>query len=105
MASTINETQPGASQIDPLDHLEARIQKAVALVIRLRQEKDALETAAAEEKASLDKSVDALRVSLEEVRNANAELAMELDILREEKQQVRTRLEKLLGHIDTLDAV
>jgi len=56
--------------------------------------------AAAAEKASLEKNIDALRVSLEEVRNANVAFANELDAMREEKQQVRTRLEILLEHID-----
>jgi FtsZ-binding cell division protein ZapB len=78
---------------DPLDHLEERIQKAVALVSRLR-----------DEKLSSEKVVDALRVDLEEAQNANAKLAAEAEALREERQVVRTRLEKLLGHIDQLGA-
>ncbi len=78
---------------DPLDHLEERIQKAVALVTRLR-----------DEKLSTEKVVDALRVDLEEAQNANAKLAAEAETLREERQLVRTRLEKLLGHIDQLGA-
>jgi FtsZ-binding cell division protein ZapB len=78
---------------DPLDHLEERIQKAVALVSRLR-----------DEKLSGEKVVDALRVDLEEAQNANAKLATEVEALREERQLVRTRLEKLLGHIDELGA-
>jgi FtsZ-binding cell division protein ZapB len=78
---------------DPLDHLEERIQKAVALVSRLR-----------DEKLSAEKVVDALRVDLEEAQNANAKLAAEAEALRQERQLVRTRLEKLLGHIDQLGA-
>jgi FtsZ-binding cell division protein ZapB len=78
---------------DPLDHLEERIQKAVALVSRLR-----------DEKLSTEKVVDALRVDLEEAQNANAKLAAEAEALRQERQLVRTRLEKLLGHIDQLGA-
>jgi len=86
MATTVKET-------DPLDHLEERIQKAVALVNRLRDDKEA--TA---------KVCDALRVDLEESQNANARLSAELETLREERRQVRARLEKLLGHIDELGA-
>jgi len=86
MAPTVKET-------DPLDHLEERIQKAVALVNRLRDDKEA--TA---------KVCDALRVDLEESQNANARLSAELETLREERRQVRARLEKLLGHIDELGA-
>jgi FtsZ-binding cell division protein ZapB len=78
---------------DPLDHLEERIQKAVALVSRLR-----------DEKLSNEKVVDALRVDLEEAQNTNTRLAAEVEALRQERQLVRTRLEKLLGHIDQLGA-
>jgi FtsZ-binding cell division protein ZapB len=64
-------------EVDSLGHLEERIQKAVALVIRLRQE-------------------------LAESQNTNAHLAAEIEELRSERQQVRGRIEKLLGHIDQL---
>jgi FtsZ-binding cell division protein ZapB len=82
---------PIAKETDPLDHLEERIQKAVDLVHRLRSEKEAGA-----------KVADALRVDLEEAQNANAKLAAEIEAMREERLQVRTRLEKLLGHIDQL---
>jgi len=74
MATTVKE-------IDPLDHLEERIQKAVALVHRLRDDNEAAQKSAADDRL-------------------NAEIAS----LREERQQVRARLEKLLGHIDQLGA-
>jgi hypothetical protein len=47
---------------------------------------------------------DALRVDLEEAKNTNTRLTAEIASLREERQQVRARLEKLLGHIDQLGA-
>jgi FtsZ-binding cell division protein ZapB len=71
-------------EVDSLGHLEERIQKAVALVIRLRQEKEA-----------------ALK-ELSESQDANALLSLEIEELRSERQQVRGRIEKLLGHIDQL---
>jgi FtsZ-binding cell division protein ZapB len=71
-------------EVDSLGHLEERIQKAVALVIRLRQEKEA-----------------ALK-ELAESQNTNAQLAVEIEELRSERKQVRARIEKLLGHIDQL---
>lgn len=71
-------------EIDSLGHLEERIQKAVALVIRLRQEKEA-----------------ALK-ELAESQSTNAQLAVEIEELRSERKQVRARIEKLLGHIDQL---
>jgi FtsZ-binding cell division protein ZapB len=80
-------------EIDTLSHLEERIQKAVALVHRLRQEKDA----ALKELASSQAASD-------ELREANAGLTGELEALRAERHQVRNRIEKLLGHIDQLGA-
>jgi len=104
MATTVKE-------IDPLDHLEERIQKAVALVHRLRDDNEAALKSAAEdrelfamEKADATKVADALRVDLEEAKNTNTRLNAEIASLREERQQVRARLEKLLGHIDQLGA-
>jgi hypothetical protein len=73
-------------EIDALTHLEDRIQKAVALVNRLRQEKDL-----------------ALK-ELAESQNTNSRLAGEIEALRTERHEVRNRIEKLLGHIDQLTA-
>ena len=104
MATTVKE-------IDPLDHLEERIQKAVALVHRLRDDNEAAQKSAADdrelfamERADAAKVADALRVDLEEAKNTNTRLNAEISSLREERQQVRARLEKLLGHIDQLGA-
>jgi uncharacterized membrane protein len=73
-------------ETDSLAGLEERVQKAVALVQRLRQEKDAALKELADTK---------LEVS---------QLSDELDGLRAERKQVRARIEKLLGHIDQLGA-
>jgi uncharacterized coiled-coil DUF342 family protein len=97
MAPTLKET-------DPLDHLEERIQKAVALVSRLREEKESAVRSAAQEREAAARIADALRVDLEEAQNANAQLSADIEAMRAERQQVRTRLEKLLGHIDQLGA-
>ncbi|HEX4135038.1 MAG TPA: cell division protein ZapB [Bryobacteraceae bacterium] len=80
-------------EIDSLSHLEERIQKAVALVNRLRQEKD----------AAL-KELSATQAAFAESQSANAHLAAEVEALRTERHQVRNRIEKLLGHIDQLGA-
>lgn len=80
-------------EIDTLAHLEERIQKAVELVIRLRQEKDAALKELAETQAAW-----------EEAQTSNQKLTEELDALRDERKQVRNRLERLLGHIDQLGA-
>ena len=86
MATTSQEPE-----VDSLGHLEERIQKAVALVIRLRQEKEA----ALKELAATQQAVT-------ESQKANAQLAGEIEELRSERQQVRGRIEKLLSHIDQL---
>jgi FtsZ-binding cell division protein ZapB len=64
-------------ETDTLAGLEDRIVKAVQLVQRLRQEKDT-------------------------AQKENARLNEELEALRSERKQVRGRIEKLLGQIDTL---
>lgn len=64
-------------EVDALAGLEDRIMKAVQLVSRLRQEKEA-----------------ALK--------DNQMLTEELEALRSERKQVRGRIEKMLGTIDTL---
>jgi FtsZ-binding cell division protein ZapB len=80
-------------EIDTLTHLEERIQKAVALVNRLRQEKD-----------SALKDLAATQAALSESQDTNAHLTEDLEALRTERHQVRNRIEKLLGHIDQLGA-
>ncbi len=82
-----------AHDIDALSQLEERIQRAVALVARLRQEKDAALKELAETQGAWEES-----------QTANMKLSEELQSLKSERQQVRSRLEKLLGHIDQLGA-
>ena len=71
---------------DALSGLEDRIQKAVQLASRLRDEKD----------AALQEAADA--------RAQAAKLSEEVKHLQAERKQVRTRIEKLLGQIDELSA-
>jgi FtsZ-binding cell division protein ZapB len=74
------------NEADSLDSLEERVTLAVELVSALRQERDQL----------------AGRLSAAETENAR--LSGELDHLRSERKQVRTRIEKLLGQMDLLGA-
>ena len=78
-------------EVDTLANLEERIQRAVALVNRLRQEKETAVRELAETRSSLSQS-----------QEENQRLANELDGMREERRQVRERIERLLGHIDQL---
>lgn len=77
---------PSEQETDALSGLEERIQKAVQLVNRLREERD---TALAE---------------ASDARAQAAALAEEVKALQAERRQVRTRIEKLLGQIDGLSA-
>ncbi|MCP5120037.1 MAG: cell division protein ZapB [bacterium] len=78
-------------ELDPLDSLEERIHRAVGLIPQLREEKD---NAVRERDA-------AVRESAEAKARLEAQIE-ELDTLREERNQVRARIEKLLGHMDVL---
>jgi predicted nucleic acid-binding Zn-ribbon protein len=75
---------PVDQEQDSLSTLEERIQRAVQLVAKLRQEKEAALAEAADAKA------DAAR------------LTDEVKALQQERKQVRSRIEKLLGQIDQL---
>jgi FtsZ-binding cell division protein ZapB len=77
---------PAELENDSLSSLEDRIQRAVQLVARLRQEKEAAVAEAAEAK------------------RATALMADEVKTLQAERKQVRSRIEKLLGQIDQLSA-
>jgi FtsZ-binding cell division protein ZapB len=73
-------------ETDSLASLEERVTRAVELVTTLRQERDQL----------------AEKLSAAEAETSR--LAGELDHLRSERKQVRTRIEKLLGQMDLLGA-
>ena len=82
MAATPTTTR--IEDTDALQNLEERILRAVDLVAQLRQEKDA-----------------ALKAS-DELKAENIRLSEELEALKSERKQVRGRIEKLLGQMDTL---
>ena len=69
---------------DSLTSLEERIQRAVQLVAKLRQEKE----------SALHEATEA--------RAEAARLSGQVKTLETERKQVRTRIEKLLGQIDQL---
>ena len=87
-------------ETDSLTSLEERIHRAVQLVSQLRQEKEGVQKqldAALVEKEAVVQSATDLQAQL----NAVSE---ELDSLKSERKQVRTRIEKLLGQMDLLSA-
>lgn len=72
------------NEADALAGLEDRIQKAVSVLGSLRKEREALSGELSEAQAEV------------------ARLTGEVTTLRAERTQVRSRIEKLLGHIDQL---
>ena len=85
---------------DSLASLEERIVRAVQLVSELRKEKDAIQKEVDEALAGKAAAVKAATELQEQV----AALSEELETLRAERKQVRTRIEKLLGQMDMLGA-
>jgi len=85
--------EPEEQEVDALSRLEERIQRAVALVLKLRAEKEAAQ-----------KELTETQQAWEESQAENAKLSEEVEALRSERKQVRGRLEKLLDHIDQLGA-
>jgi len=80
-----------APEEDSLASLEERIRRTVDLVNQLRVERDA---AIAEREASRNAAGTAMS-DLQKLRQ-------EIEELRGERKQVRTRIEKLLGQMDLL---
>ena len=93
-------TTARVEEADSLTSLEERIHRAVQLVSQLRQEKEGvqkqLDAALAEKVAAVQSATD-LQAQLSTVSE-------ELDSLKSERKQVRTRIEKLLGQMDLLSA-
>jgi len=90
------EVQPTAvaadTESDTLAQIEERILRTVELVNTLRQERD----------SALRQLADA-RAAGEQAEASNRTLSEEVLSLKSERQLVRSRLERLLGHIDQLN--
>ncbi len=87
-----------AEDRDTLVGLEERILKTVELVNQLRQRNESLQRQLNEAlagKADAEKAVA-------EARADAAHAIQEMDSFRNERKQVRTRIEKLLGQMDLL---
>ena len=84
---------PRDQEVDALARLELRIEQAAELVSRLRREKE----------AALVERETAVRESAESKALASR-LALELETLRGERGEIRSRIEKLIGQMDLLSA-
>lgn len=87
----------GVQEPDSLSTLEERIQQAVVLVERLRAERD-------EAIAARNEALAGVQTRDRATAGEIARLSRELEALRAERQQVRGRIEKLLGQIDAIGA-
>jgi FtsZ-binding cell division protein ZapB len=91
MAAQAPRPDEDAPAGDALSSLEDRIRRTVDLVATLRAERDA---AVAE--------LDALRKAAGSALADTEKARQELESLRSERKQVKTRIEKLLGQMDLL---
>jgi chromosome segregation ATPase len=91
MDSAVQPAEGGSSELEALASLEERIRRMAELVASLRAQRD---SALAELNAARQSTAPAI----EEARK----LRSELDSLRSERVQVRKRIEKLLGQMDSL---
>ena len=84
---------PREQEVDALARLEERIEQAAELVSRLRREKEA---ALAERETAVREAAEAKALA--------SRLALELETLRGERGEIRSRIEKLIGQMDLLSA-
>jgi regulator of replication initiation timing len=93
MAKTAVGTQ--AVGFEPIDRLEEKLRLLVAVIDRLRADN----ARAADENARLRGELDAARTRIAEAEGAGAELAA----LRDERQQIRSRVDAMLKQIEALN--
>lgn len=82
-------------ELEPIDRLEEKLKLLVGVVDRLKSE----QTRAAEENVRLKSELDALRSRVA----ASESLSTELTALREERDEIRTRVTDMLQQLEALD--
>lgn len=85
-------------EVDSLASLEERISRAVEVVATLRRENQDLLKRVESAEAERDRVETEARAAAVET----GRVSQELDDLRSERKQVRSRIEKLLGQMDLL---
>jgi regulator of replication initiation timing len=81
--------------LEPIDRLEEKIKMLVSVIGRLRGE----QTRAIEENARLQREVEALRARLTDAETA----ASDVGALRNERDQIRSRVSEMLQQLDALN--
>ncbi|MGE3275253.1 MAG: cell division protein ZapB [Vicinamibacterales bacterium] len=87
-------TKTTSAGLEPIDRLEEKIKTLVSVIGRLKGE----QSRAAEENARLQREVESLTARLADAEGVSAELAT----LRDERDQIRTRVTDMLQQLDTL---
>ena len=82
-------------ELEPIDRLEEKVKRLVALVERLRTE----QTQAAEENERLSRELSELREQV----TAGATLNAELVALKEERTVIRSRVGEMLDQLEALN--
>jgi regulator of replication initiation timing len=97
MATTTTTTPKAAATaaLEPIDRLEEKLKMLVSVIGRLRGE----QTRVVEENARLQRELDATRGRLNDAEGA----ANELGSLRDERDQIRTRVSEMLKQLDSLN--
>ena len=81
--------------LEPIDRLEEKVKLLVGMIDRLRADG----TKAAEENTRLSRELDAARARLADSEHASGEVLA----LREERDLIRTRVDEMLQHIESLN--
>ena len=89
------KTATRAVELEPIDRLEDKLKRLVAMVERLKDE----QAQAAEENQRLSRELDAVRAQLA----ASDTLETELSTLKEERDIIRTRVGEMLDQLEALN--
>ena len=83
-----------AVDVEPIDRLEEKVKLLIGMIATLRAE----QTKAADENARLIQEIDTLRARLSDAESTNEELTT----LREERDEIRSRVSDMLQQLEAL---
>ena len=89
------KTTTRSAQLEPIDRLEEKMKLLVAMVERMKAE----QARSKDENQRLSRELEATRERLA----ANESVSSELDMLREERDLIRTRVGDMLGQLEALN--
>lgn len=95
MAKGATAAATRGTELDAIDRLEEKIRLLIGVVERMKTEQQR----AADENARLSREVEGLRARLSEAEGFGVEVTM----LREERDLVRTRVSEMLQQIEALN--